>query len=1544
MPMVALLDGGADVSAVRSDYLNKFQQPIANPQIGRPLRDIQSKPMASTAQFEATIKGPGGLDTKFPVQAVPDLESECVLGWDFHQWIGADTDADKNTVTFKYPKGKIMGSLTNQSSPEPTTMKASTMSLETLRANDTAWIDVKVKPPHPSMQLRPGAELLVLSDPGQYSIIDCIVKVKNNNVITIPISNNTCRDIFLPRNTDLEGAVVEFINVREVPTKLSEVIAGMTQSRGSKIDSITKEKRQYLMENADLQQVPEIWKKSYMNFILYNHDIFSHGEYDVGHSKTVSHKVTFKDNNPVFTAQFRIPHHHEKTLKTHIKEWAKCGIVYKTMSPYNSPIFMVPKDSGGFRIVQDFRNINDKSLDDKYSIKDTRECINILGRTDSDTYTKWDLSHAFWQMDLDPSSRQASAFTLPFDNTQWAWTRTCMGMKGATSSFSRLMGIVMQDMPGTITYVDDFLNFSNGHESHINLLYKIAAKLRQHNLKANILKCKWGCKYVEFLGFGICYGSITPAQDKIQAVREMNPPVTVAKIQQFLGLSNYFRSFIKSFSRITAPLCQLTRKNANFKPPLNPKAMAAFMEIKKQLCRQPIMALPNPSKPYTIASDACLGSPEEAGGVGAILTQSYPEGERVVSYYSRQLKDHEQNYTTMGVEKLAIVEALKHYHEYIWGHPFPTTVITDHEPLVPASRNQQKTLDRLTDLIQMYNVKIVYRSKKDNQAADCLSRNSLPVHSSQHSAVPVQSSSHPKPHVSLQHPLQQSPSPVHSLGPQVSSQHPSQQSPSPVHSSGHSSQPSQHPSQQSPSAVHSSGHPASQVQAHPIMAAMTMTEKLQQEQAEDPFIKGMKKFINNKILPQNQTLARLISMYSPRCYIKNEILFFMQARRGQEAKARMVVPAKMVKHVLELNHGNTLSGHWGIEKTMERILLDYWWPFLAADCAKFIENCQKCQEIKDGKNLKEKTLLRPYEQSPCFNYRVHADLWGPAKTTNGDKKYCLVLTCAHSKLVELVSIPNKTAECLANSIFNHWICTYGPMVVVVMDGGREFRNKVCDSIFHLMQIKKLTSSAFHPIAQGQVEVFNKSMRRYLQTFVNDETLDWEKYIFPLKYSHNTAIHASTLHSPYYITYNTTPRMPWRPLAPNENVNQTAGEIFTRMVKTQELVCKNNEEAREKYSKYYNKKATLKTLQIGDRCLIHFPQVPPGINQKLWRPWKGIYRVTKVNNMDTVEVMRLMDRKPYKVHVNRVRLFHEEKDRSDPSVEFVIGQSSQQVLEHPPPQAQVHAAHSHLQVSEHSPPHASAAPQHSSSSQDEEISLGEFHEVRRQQQRNNRSNNNLNGNRTGLHAQPIHENINVRMNNVQLDPINARQNYEDVNVSQNNVQLDPMNARQNYEDVNSSQGAGEISAAEGNAEAAGNISSPLNSTLSSDGHLNIREFLEAAELDNSLPTQIGHPGADNTHVLATNQGMSTGGSTTQDDLVSTVPILTGNSSNTPLQVSGPQHLPSPAAQPSQATTQPLSATQTVAQAIVPAILSPRQTRNRGVPQGHWRSNGWQPLPK
>ena len=159
-----------------------------------------------------------------------------------------------------------------------------------------------------------------------------------------------------------------------------------------------------------------------------------------------------------------------------------------------------------------------------------------------------------------------------------------MGMKGATSSFSRLMGIVMQDMQGTITYVDDFLNFSNGHEAHINLLYKVAAKLRQHNLKANILKCQWGCKYVEFLGFGICHGSITPAQDKIQAVREMDPPSTVAKIQQFLGFSNYFRSFIKSFSRITAPLCQLTRKNADFKPPLNPQAMAAFMEIKKQLC------------------------------------------------------------------------------------------------------------------------------------------------------------------------------------------------------------------------------------------------------------------------------------------------------------------------------------------------------------------------------------------------------------------------------------------------------------------------------------------------------------------------------------------------------------------------------------------------------------------------------------------------------------------------------------------------------------------------------------------------------------------------------------------------------------------------------------------------------------------------------------------------------------------------------------------------------------------------------------------------
>jgi hypothetical protein len=110
-----------------------------------------------------------------------------------------------------------------------------------------------------------------------------------------------------------------------------------------------------------------------------------------------------------------------------LDEWLKLGVVKRSNSLYNSPIFCVPKkQSQGLRIVQDFRELNQNSHIDKYSMKEITECIGDIGRADSTIFTTLDLTSGFWQMQLDEDSQKLTAFTI-LGMGQFHWITLPMG-------------------------------------------------------------------------------------------------------------------------------------------------------------------------------------------------------------------------------------------------------------------------------------------------------------------------------------------------------------------------------------------------------------------------------------------------------------------------------------------------------------------------------------------------------------------------------------------------------------------------------------------------------------------------------------------------------------------------------------------------------------------------------------------------------------------------------------------------------------------------------------------------------------------------------------------------------------------------------------------------------------------------------------------------------------------------------------------------------------------------------------------------------------
>ncbi len=212
--------------------------------------------------------------------------------------------------------------------------------------------------------------------------------------------------------------------------------------------------------------MPAEFKQQYIDILFKHQNAISVDKFDLGRAKNFTHKIYLKDNEPVYRKQFKIPEAHQNFIEATLDEWLKLGVVKRTNSLYNSPLFCVPKKLGqGLRIVQDFRELNNHSHIDKYSMKEITECIGDIGRANSTIFSTLDLTSGFWQMKLNEDSQDLTAFTIP-GKGQFAWATSPMGLLGCPASFQRLMETVLLNIKNVLVYIDDLLIHTSNHEDH----------------------------------------------------------------------------------------------------------------------------------------------------------------------------------------------------------------------------------------------------------------------------------------------------------------------------------------------------------------------------------------------------------------------------------------------------------------------------------------------------------------------------------------------------------------------------------------------------------------------------------------------------------------------------------------------------------------------------------------------------------------------------------------------------------------------------------------------------------------------------------------------------------------------------------------------------------------------------------------------------------------------------------------------------------------------------------------------------------------------
>ena len=235
---------------------------------------------------------------------------------------------------------------------------------------------------------------------------------------------------------------------------------------------------------------------------------------------------------------------------------------------------------------------------------------------------------------------------------------------------NRVLGVDLE--PYVFVYLDDIVIVTQTFDKHMDILREVFARLKKAGLVVghdDDDKCHCCRPELKFLGYVVNDKGLHCDPDKVSAILNIPPTKKVSEVRRILGMTSWYRRLIPNFATLVAPVTNLLRKNAKFL--WSAECNSAFEAIKEHLISSPVMSCPDFDRPFTIQTDS------SDYGLGAVLTQLHPEGERVVSFISRSLTTSERKFSTTEKECLAVVWAIEKFRPYVRSH----TVYCRNRPL-----------------------------------------------------------------------------------------------------------------------------------------------------------------------------------------------------------------------------------------------------------------------------------------------------------------------------------------------------------------------------------------------------------------------------------------------------------------------------------------------------------------------------------------------------------------------------------------------------------------------------------------------------------------------------------------------------------------------------------------------------------------------------------------------------------------------------------------------------------------------------------------------